>query len=285
MLRARWSRIVAAGVALALAGITAACGDDDGPPEAAEDAVVYVALGDSFSSGEGAPPYDDQSQCRQAELAWPRRLYADGDGFVSIEHRACAGARTEHLAGGWADRNLPAQIATEPDPDVTLVTVTIGGNDLGFGDIVGACVLSRCPEPDDPDFVERLTTLTDTLRRSVHPALAAAYPEARIAHVGYPRLTPAPGEDVEGCGWLDDEDQSRAAAILAALDDAIRSAADTSEGAVEYVDVSDAFAGHELCTSESWLNPVGVGAGYAHPNAAGQQALEEAVAAALGITF
>jgi lysophospholipase L1-like esterase len=246
--------------------------------------VVYVALGDSFSSGEGAAPYVAGSDsCYLSSLAWPRSLYADVAGFVSIDHRACAGARTAHLTGAWEDRELPPQIPAEPDEAVTLVTFTIGGNDAGFGDIVGSCVLTACPRPDDEDFAASLTTLTDRLTTSVYPAMAAAYPNARLVHVGYPRLTPAPGEPVEGCGWLDGEDQTRAAGILAALDDAIRAATEQSDGTVEYADVSEAFAGHELCTAESWLNPVGLGAGHAHPNAAGQRGLEEAVATALGL--
>lgn len=277
-----WIRALATIVALVT--IVAACGDDDSAPEADSDAIAYVALGDSFSSGEGAPPYEAGSDsCYVSPLAWPRRLYADVTGFVSVDPVACAGARTEHLTGPWASRDLPAQIPAEPDDSVTLVTLTVGGNDAGFGDILGSCVLTSCPPPDEEDFADRLAMLTETLTGTVYPALRAAYPEARLVHVGYPRLTPAPGKPVEGCGWLDAEDQTRAAGILGALDDAIRTATEQSDGAVEYVDVTDALAGHELCTAQSWLNPVGLGAGYAHPNAAGQRGLEVAVAAALDL--
>jgi lysophospholipase L1-like esterase len=198
---------------------------------------------------------------------------------VSLDSRACAGARTEHLTGPWEKRSQPPQIPSAPDERITLVTLTIGGNDLGFGDIVGTCVLARCAAPDE----ESLAALTEELTTSVYPALHAAFPKARIVHVGYPRLTPAPGKPVEGCDWLDEEDQVRAAAILTALDDAIEQAADRSDGAVEFLDMTEAFAGHELCTPTSWLNPVGLGTGHAHPNAAGQRGIEEAVAAGLGL--
>ena len=282
----RSNRTRALAALLAIAALAAACGggDDDAAPEPDAEAVVYVSLGDSFSSGEGAPPYDGGSgSCNLSPLAWPRRLYADVTGVLSIDHRACAGARTAHLTGAWESRGLPAQIPAEPDDAVTLVTFTIGGNDVGFGDIVGSCVLASCPQPDDDSLTESLAALTETLTTSVYPALRAAYPNARLAHVGYPRLTPAPGEDVEGCAWLDSDDQTRAAGILATLDDAIRTATEQSEGEVEHVDVTDALAGHELCTAEAWLNPVGVGPGHAHPNAAGQRGIEETVAEALGV--
>jgi lysophospholipase L1-like esterase len=268
-------------VLLAVASALAACGGGgDDSPEADEAAIAYVALGDSFSSGEGAPPYaPGGGACNVSELAWPRRLYADVAGFVSLDSRACAGARTEHLTGPWEKRSQPPQIPSAPDERITLVTLTIGGNDLGFGDIVGTCVLARCAAPDE----ESLAALTEELTTSVYPALHAAFPKARIVHVGYPRLTPAPGKPVEGCDWLDEEDQVRAAAILTALDDAIEQAADRSDGAVEFLDMTEAFAGHELCTPTSWLNPVGLGTGHAHPNAAGQRGIEEAVAAGLGL--
>ncbi len=275
-------RVGAALVALAL--IATACSDDDAAPDADPEAIVYAALGDSFSSGEGAEPYDaGTGSCYVGALAWPRRLYADVSDMVSVDHRACAGARTEHLTGPWDSRELPAQIPAEPDPEVTLVTLTIGGNDVGFGNIVGSCVIARCPTPDDAGLTERLATLVEQLTGSVYPALRVAYPEARIVHVGYPRLTPSAGEEVAGCGWLDGEDQARAAGILAALDDSIRGAADQSEHDVEYVDVTEALAGHELCSATPWLNEVGLGAGHAHPNAAGQRGLEVAVAEALGL--
>ena len=272
---------------LAAAFLAAACGggdDDATPPEADTDAIVYAALGDSFSSGEGAEPYDaGTGSCYVGAHAWPRLLYADVSDMISIDHQACAGARTQHLTGPFDSRERPAQIPAEPDPAVTLVTLTVGGNDVGFGDIVGTCVLARCPAPDDAGLTERLATLVETLTGSVYPALRTAYPEARIVHVGYPRLTPSAGEEVTGCGWLDGEDQTRAAGILATLDESIRAATDQSEHDIEYVDVTDALAGHELCTEAPWLNEVGLGGGHAHPNAAGQRALEVAVAAELGL--
>ncbi|HJR24400.1 MAG TPA: SGNH/GDSL hydrolase family protein [Acidimicrobiales bacterium] len=271
--------------ALAVVSLVAGCGgDDDDPPEADTDAIVYVALGDSFSSGEGAPPYEPGSgSCNVSSLAWPRLLYADTSDVVSVEHRACAGAKTEHMTGRWESRDLAPQIPSEPDPSITLVTLTIGGNNAGFGDIVGTCVVTDCPSPEDEDFVDALTAITDTLVTTVYPALRTAYPEARLVHVGYPRLTPAPGRPVDGCAWLDESDQIRAAGILTALDDAIRTATEQSPAPVEYADVTEALDGHELCTPRPWLNPIGLGTGHAHPNAAGQRGIEEAVAAALGI--
>ena len=242
---------------------------------------AYVALGDSFSSGEGAPPdlvKDDP--CHQAAAAWPRRLDADSSLITSIDHRACSGAKTAQLLAAWTSRNLPAQIPAVADPSVGLVTLTIGGNDAGFGDIVTTCVVWICPSPTDSKLTSSLTTLTKALKDKVYPALRKAYPNARIAHVGYPRLTPAPGKP-SSCLWLSKSEQSSAAGIVDKLNAAIKAAATPASG-ITYVDVTNVMVGHELCTSSSWIKSI-PSAGQAHPTASGQRAIEQAVAKALAI--
>lgn len=284
----RWAR-GAGGRALAivlLLGATACAGD--GPPSDASDGTTttepppirLAALGDSFSSGEGAPPDDrPDDPCHQAAAAWPRLLDGDSPRITSIDHRACSGADTAKLLGAWSSRDLPAQIPAAPDPRITLVTLTVGGNDAGFGDIVARCVLLTCPSPTDGELTDALATLTATLEDDVYPALEAAYPNARIAHVGYPRLTPAPGEEAD-CIWLAEDEQETAAGIVAAINAAIEDAASSAD--VTYVDVFDVMAGHELCTSSPWIKSI-PSPGQAHPTAEGQQAIAAAVAEALDI--
>ena len=252
-------------------------GEDDDPVPRRH---VVVALGDSFTAGEGAPPYDaDPERCRRAAGAWPR-LLGEVAVVASVELRACAGAQTEHLTGPWEGRGLDAQIPDEPDPDVTLVVLTIGGNDIGFGDIVASCVILTCsPAPDSDELEARLDALRIALVQDVHPRLAAAYPEARVVHVGYPHLAPPPDIDPR-CLWMSGADQRAARGIVDALDETAADAAEQA-GTAEHLDVSDAFAGHELCTRDPWVNDVGFGPGAAHPDADGQRALARAVAEAL----
>ena len=278
-------RIRAAVLALALAG--AACGGDDGSSSSAADTtpdetapgLVTVSLGDSYSSGAGAPPYDKASgPCVLSQLAWVHQLDAASPDIGSVEQRACAGAQSSHLTGPWRDRGLPAQIPATPAPDVTLVTVTIGGNDMGFGTMVWACTVGDCPPATA--FAEPLRTLRTNLRTSTYPALRGAYPDARLVHVGYPRLTPPVGEDVVGCPWLSRADQKAAADTLRALNKSIE---DSTRGTgVTYVDVSDVLAGHEMCTAEPWMRNIGE-ENAVHPTAEGQAAISRAVARALGL--
>ena len=271
---------------LALGATTAAC-ESDGPPASAQAAAVavaplkYAALGDSYASGEGAPPYDSgPTSCKRSDRSWAKRLDADSAGIASVDHRACSGAKTVNLTAAWADRGFAAQIPSPPDPSITLVTVVVGGNDVGFGDIVAACVIWLCPSPTDRGFTGRLTTLKSTLQAQLYPALKAAYPNARIAHVGYPRITPPSSVRPRSCLWLSSSDQKSATGIVDKLNSTIQSA--TQGKGITYVDVGAALAGHEMCTAAPWVRGIGDD-GQAHPTADGQRAIEKVVATALGI--
>lgn len=273
-------------LAVAALAVAAACsgGDGNGAAEAEEQAPrpdVIVALGDSFSSGEGAPPYDARPEpCRRSADAWPRLLERRPE-VASVELLACAGAETDELTGPWESRDLGPQIPERPRPEVTVVLLTIGGNDIGFGDIVATCVLLTCsPGPGSDTLDERLDALRTALVQDVHPALARAFPNARIVHVGYPHLAPPPEVEPRGCPWMSGDDQRISRGIVDALDEVIEEAAQQS-GTARYADVADAFADHELCTEEPWVNAVGLGPGAAHPNPDGQRALAAAVADAL----
>ncbi len=236
----------------------ASCVTGGEPP----DPTTYAALGDSFSSGEGAGGYDaEPADCLRSSLAWPRLLDAD------VDLRACSGADVGDVVG---------QVPGEANTDVTLVTLTVGGNDAGFGDIFEACLLGDCPTP--ASLAADLTTLTSALP-ALYTALETAYPNARIVHVGYPRLVPPPGDPVSPvCFWLPPEDQTNGTEIVDAINDAIALAvANHGSGDVDYLDVTDAFADHELCTALPFVTLLG----RAHPNAAGQTALAAAVSAAL----
>ena len=196
------------------------------------------------------------------------------------------GHDVERLLGPWESRGEPAQIPTAPDPEVGLVTLTIGGNDVGFGEVVVRCVLLDCSTvPDSPDFTNSLAGLSETLVERVYPALRVAYPNARIVHVGYPHLTPETGRLVD-CGWLSGSERDATVALVDALDAAIAMATEaTEDGAdVDYADVRAAFEGHELCTEAPWVHPVlSLASERAHPTIEGHAALAEAVADALGL--
>jgi lysophospholipase L1-like esterase len=266
---------------------SAACGGDDHSADADRSGpklhlpLDYEAMGDSYSSGAGAPPYEPSGKaCYRSARSWPRALATDSPaGIDTIFHVACGGAVAIDLLA-TAGTTTKAQLPATPQPAVDLVTLTIGGNDIGFGTILARCLVYRCPKPGDSDIQDPLEALRTNLVDRVYPALRKAFPNAVIVHVGYPSITPQRGADIVGCAWMSGGDRTAGEGIIRALDDSIRAAAEKSD--VTYVDVFRALKGHEMCTADPWVVPLGTADG-AHPTAKGYAAIERAVAEALGL--
>jgi lysophospholipase L1-like esterase len=237
-----------------------------------------AALGDSYSSGEGNPPYEESAgRCDRSPQAWP--LLAAADLRWTVTNFACSGAQTTDVVNPYKDQ--PAQVdalaALRPRPDV--VTITIGGNDAGFARVLVACFSTDCVSTGTVAAADDtiLTVLPEQLA-DTYGAVEAAAPRAKLVVVGYPRLFPAHRSDVTGCAWLTNRERR-----------ALNHAADLLNGVIarqawlagaRYVDVSRTLEGHELCTSDSWLVPLPA-SGAAHPTAKGQKAIADRVADAL----
>ena len=107
----------------------------------------YAALGDSYSSGEGTGQYatgtdTTTNRCHRSANAYPERIAAADKARRPLTFAACSGATTY-------DMSHPNHLyASEPAQQDALsplnrkVSLTIGGNDLGFADVLGACVAS-----------------------------------------------------------------------------------------------------------------------------------------------
>jgi lysophospholipase L1-like esterase len=110
----------------------------------------YTAMGDSYSAGEGNPPYDTgtgaTSGCHRSQEAFGRQFAAGQSdiGETGIQHIACSGATVKNLLpaseGGTGQNGEQPQI-TQMVHDSGLVTVTIGGNDVGFASVLTYCLL------------------------------------------------------------------------------------------------------------------------------------------------
>lgn len=226
-----------------------------------------VALGDSFSAGDGAPPYDHATTigprtCRRALYdAWPLRVGRElGHG---VQHLACSGARTPEITVGLPRDAQPMRRVAQldrivPSPDV--VTLTIGGNDLGFSRIVATCLaLPACDDHYDRrrgDVIEeRIARLAATLAE-VYDQLRRKVGAPQVVVTGYPRLFPADGSPNCAAGGLLSVPEAEY------LHDRTRSLNDAIETLVEragfqYVDVTDAFDGYEMrCGHVGYVNPV-----------------------------
>jgi PKD repeat protein len=104
-------------------------------------ACRYVALGDSFSSGEGVPPFSSSNSCHRSTAAYSQLIIKSGLPHIptKVDFWACSGSRSDDFYKPNHDTNEPPQLDRLGD-DVGLVTLTIGGNDVGFADILSWCL-------------------------------------------------------------------------------------------------------------------------------------------------
>jgi lysophospholipase L1-like esterase len=260
---------------------------------------VYVALGDSYSSGEGAcTPVTltgcrylrgtdtATDQCHRSANAYPVRVAARLPKAWHSVFAACSGAVTSDITSS-SRFGEPAQLtrlAVGPGKTVRLVTLTIGGNDAGFASAVGACVTAHVFGGSCHGTVTwAIPTATLKARLvATYAAIHKAAPQARVLVVGYPRLFAAKPKvacdlaTVDAPAFSKAEDQLNAT-IAAAVKSADRGA---GHAYATFVDNGRTFRGHELCAAppaNAWLNPLelagGLQAASFHPNAHGQSAL------------
>ena len=226
--RIRRVTVLLASIALAAAGTLAA--------PAAAGALEhrhpkYVALGDSYASGEGLPPYEEgthtaTNQCHRSEQDSYPTILEDGPRprFNRLTSVACSGALTGALVADIPDQSdEPAQVAALT-PLTKTVTVTIGGNDAGFAPALVDCIYSpvQLPEvqqqiPGRPNCEGRLdgavspmiARLAGTVDQPVAgpslsivqvlAAVQARAPRATVYVSGYPHLLGAAVDGPAGC--------------------------------------------------------------------------------------
>jgi lysophospholipase L1-like esterase len=227
---------------------------------AAAATVRYVALGDSYSSGVGAGSYISASgSCLRSTKAYSQ-LWANAHAPASYVSVACSGAKTTDVTAS----QVPALSGT-----TTLVSISVGGNDLGFATVMQDCVLYSTTT-----CVNELNAAENTARTSLpgwldttYNAIRAHAPNARVVVLDYPRFY----HDKWYCVGLSSTDRNKINEAADVLDGVI-SAAATRHG-FAFADVRAAFGnGHEICDSGSWLHSVDwtdLVQSY-HPTAAGQ---------------
>ena len=229
-------------------------------PAASASSVNYVALGDSYSSGVGAGSYTSSSgSCDRSTNAYSQ-LWANANDPASYLSVACSGATTSTVISS----QLSALSAS-----TTLVSITVGGNDIGFASVMETCVLEGwdCVSAVDNAESEAENQLPGELN-SVLADIKADAPNARVVVLDYPELYDL--SKSSGCVGLSTGNRTALNQGAQILDSEIQAAAGRY-GDV-FADVQGQFAGHEICDSPSWLHSVNVldiDESY-HPTAAGQ---------------
>jgi lysophospholipase L1-like esterase len=220
---------------------------------------VYTAMGDSYSSGEGNPPYDvgTAGGCDRSQVAFGRQ-FAQAQtsiGDAGIQHIACSGATINNLLPSGTGQNGEQPQISQLYSGSNLVTVTIGGNDAGFASVLSSCVTTptTCENTYNSDDANNEYNLIDSLR----PKLAAAYtamqsqaPGAKIVAVTYPNIF-QPGTTCAGIANMSLNDVEFLISLTYYLDNTITQAA--QDAGINVLDERYAFLDHELCSSTPWI--------------------------------
>jgi lysophospholipase L1-like esterase len=212
----------------------------------------------------------------QSNKGYPALL--DPKGRIDLQVNAtCAGATTTYVA-----QHLPSEL----NEDTRLVTLTVGGNDLGFAALAGTCTTANTPEKQlqclaaikDAVAVDRLLDLGTHLT-GLYAQVAKEAPNALIVVTGYPYLFESDPSNPIITAF-----NAATAALNKTIEDAVNAAHDTPPGVnIIYVDVTDQFEGHGIGSSDDpFINGPTAGVPEAfHPNAAGYRAYAKAISAAI----
>jgi lysophospholipase L1-like esterase len=202
----------------------------------------YVALGDSYSSGVGAP--GQTGLCLRSPYGYPGQ-WASRNAPRSFTDLSCIGAVT----GDVLSTQVPA-LSNGAD----LISITIGGNDAGFAPTVLSCTISS-----DADCTAKVRAAESDIRTTLGAKLDATYaaiknkaPGAKVVVLGYPVLF-----DTSSI-WCTMSLTKRRVLNEGAqvLDDLIRARSEAA--GLTWSDVRDEFAGHGICASSPYLNNVTV---------------------------
>ncbi|MFC5746091.1 SGNH/GDSL hydrolase family protein [Actinomadura rugatobispora] len=259
------------------------------PAEAAAQGT-YVALGDSYSSGLGAEAtVADQNpleRCQRTSKAYYHQV-AKSFPFKGSAFWACSGATTRTFLSGKSGE--PSQL-TRIDANTSLITISVGGNDVGFSKVLAGCVVklpwSRSCSDQGRDVAARMAELRRTLP-DLYSKVTAKSPKARVIVMGYPRAF----SEADGAGGdnLSVADQQWLNARARDLNELIRQttaeadqriAATGGAGSVEFADAYSTFAGHEVGSSDPYMNGLAVSVSALaaeprsfHPTVRGHEAL------------
>ncbi|MBB5850106.1 SGNH/GDSL hydrolase family protein [Amycolatopsis umgeniensis] len=252
------------------------------PPAQAADTVRYVAMGSSFAAGPGIPPQQPgtpaacgRSTKNYASLVAARR-------GLALTDVTCSGATTANiLTAGQAGQ--PPQIEAVT-PDTRIVTITIGGNDVGY---VGSLFTYGCQNTGGANCGQvdqgAVRTALTTVHEKIGAVIAAVHrraPRARVLVVDYLTIVPRTRPACDGVpltpAQLDFERE-----VADKLAAATRRAARTERATL--IPAAAASAAHDGCAAVPWMERYSAAPGRVpyHPNEAGMAAVADLVTARL----
>jgi lysophospholipase L1-like esterase len=240
----------AAAIALAAGGAAHASSDS------------YVALGDSYSSGVGSGSYiSSYGSCDVSSSAYPY-LWDAANSPTSFTDEACSGATTS---------TVESSQLSGLSSSTTLVSLTVGGNDVGFSSVMETCILegtSACQSAVASAESKAENTLPGELD-TLYSEIQADAPNAHVVVIGYPEFYDLSQSGT--CAGLSYDSRSAINGGADTLDSVISTEVAKYSG-FSFVDIRPYFSGHEICDSSAWLHSfvlTDTSESY-HPTATGQ---------------
>jgi hypothetical protein len=184
---------------------------------------------------------------------WAAAHHPSGYSFT-----ACSGASTTDVINNQLG---PLSAAT------TVISISVGGNDAGFTDVMATCVLNT-----DSICLTSIATARNYVSKAlpgkldaVYDAISAKAPNAHVVVTGYPRLYKL------GTICIGLSERKRSAINDAAdlLDTVVAKRA--ADHGFAFGDVRTTFGGHELCSGSAWLHSLTLPSFESyHPTGSGQ---------------
>lgn len=245
--------------------------------------INYVGLGDSYTSGPVIPVQQtDPTGCLRSDHNYPHLVAASLDGAV-LRDVSCSGATTQDMTSPQSvsgGSNPPQLDALGPDTDA--VSLTIGGNDIGFVSIAENCsspVNSGTP-CQDKYVVNGHDTIAERIA-ATQPKVAAVLteihrrsPRAKVFVLGYLDILPDSGASCYPQMPITDGDVPYLRDKEKQLNGMLQSTAAAARDV--YVDTYTPSIGRDACQLPTvrWVEPVVPvnPAAPIHPNEAGMQA-------------
>ncbi len=252
-------------------------------------AANYVSLGDSYAAGPLIPNQISPLGCLKSDHNYAH-LAAPSFG-IQLRDPSCSGATTVDMTEAQSIEfgSNPPQF-NSLDAETTIVSLTIGGNDIGFSEVAESCItlnpfshpcLDKYDSGGKDQLAERIAATAPKVA-AVLQGIHSRSPSAKIYVVNYPAIFPETGF---GC-WPQMPIGFQDVPYLRSTEqklDAMLATQAAANGAT-LVNWYNASIGHDACKSSStrWVEPLVPGelAAPIHPNKAGMQGAANVLVAA-----
>lgn len=224
--------------------IAAVCAVLQAPSVSAAPADEYVALGDSYSSGNGTYAANLNWGCYRSTYAYPY-LVAKQRANTSLKFAACQGAETSDIV------NVQKYWLTS---ETDLVTITIGGNDIGFADLIISCGTGSASSCDSAiaEAGNEIKNVLPAKLDAAYGAIKQKAPNARkVVVLGYARFF---GTNTS-CSAADTTNPDKYDDLNVVADNLNATiAARASAAGFTFQNPVARFTGHDVCAPTPYLN-------------------------------